>query len=171
MGINKIFNCFLQDTITIDPGRNTGIAVWDGNACPWTYEINTPKKYTGISMLSYLHSQFYLIISQFVSLKKAIIEGVDFREDSLVSRTAAVRGDLSILSYVVGTYVALLRENNSEMDIRILTAREWKGNLTKEATTTRVRLINGLTYTSDHITDAVAIGFSQTKLWRLGCDK
>lgn len=171
MGINKLSkNLNLTDTITIDPGRNTGIAIWYGNKYPDIYEINTPKRFTAESILPYLGDHFIEIISKYSYLKKAIIEGVDYRENSIISRVSAQRGNLSILSYIVGNYQALLRINLIS-DIRILTAKEWKGNLTKEATATRVKLINGLTYSSDHITDAVAIGFSQTKLWRLGCDK
>jgi len=171
MGINKETKIArsvlaLSGTITIDPGRNTGIAIWYGNKYPEIFEISTPKKYTSTSMLPYLQEAFIDIIRGH-KIEKAIIEGVDYRENSLLSKMSSSQGYLSVLSYVVGIYHSILSANLVK-DIKILIAQEWKGNLTKEATAERVRLINGLTYSSSHVTDAVAIGLSQTELWYLG---
>jgi hypothetical protein len=162
----------LNNTLTMDIGRHTAIAHWEGKRYPYTFEMSVPKKiHKAEEFLAYQQDQFesYIDCQKNIAGKQihlAYIEAVEYWEGNMTSRTAAVRGDLALLSYLLGVYFAVCQSNNIE--VRLMSARAWKGNLDKDATVERVKRINGMTYTSEHITDAVAFGFSRVpEVWKL----
>lgn len=158
---------YLNNTATIDTGLHTGIAIWNGTAFPLVHEIACPtnKKYTLERKLCYMSDSLQYFLKSF-SLSKVYIEGVELWGDSDKSQQAAKRGNLFFLAYMVGVYCQLCI--NRTIQFEIITARQWKGQLTKEGTAMRVKAINGKEYLSEHITDSVAFGFSRNQdLWQL----
>jgi hypothetical protein len=148
--------------LTVDPGIHTGIAhfPWPKTSVPTIYECNAGKGKIEDKLES-LHGQFQEAITLANEERTVVdcyIEGVEWWEGDLISRTAGSRGNLSFLAYIVGVYSSVCVVNN--IKVHLVLAREWKGQMSKEVTAERVRRVNGLTYKSPHITDAVGIGFS-----------
>ena len=151
--------------LTIDPGINTGIAHFKthDDKRPNVYEIRARKDASIEKRLLNIHVEFntllYIIEEEEKSdLVSCYIESVEYWEQNLISRTSAVRGNLSFLSYMVGVYSSVCFQHGIE--VHLLPARAWKGQMDKEVTAERVRRVNGITYKNSHITDAVGIGFS-----------
>jgi len=162
----------LNRTLTIDGGDITAWAHWQGTAFPRVDEFKLPRRKglnTMIKQLDYMWDKFDDLLNRliyFYIIDKVIIEDVEFWEGSLKSRTAAIRGDTRKLTLLIGGYVHITHTHRVEAEL--LPARAWKGQLTKEATVERVHRINGMLYPSDHITDAVGMGFSRdVDLWKL----
>ena len=159
----------LVDCVTIDVGKNTALAFWDGTFFPSIQEIKysgrvkgKPERYIEI-MTNSLYDLLDGYRKWFTFIQ---IEGVGLWEKSSRSLTSASRGDLFTVAYLVGAYTVVAQEFS--IDVRIVNAPQWKGQLTKEGTAARVKRINGKTYKNDHITDAVAMGFSNVKeIWHL----
>lgn len=157
----------LRHTVTIDPGLHTGIARWNGTAFPKVTTFMLPKKTRTLEerlRVAATWFEGYLLSREGVP-RTAIIEGVEIF-DTLKSMTAAKRGDISWLAYLVGVYTNIAWMYG--LDVRIITARQWKGQLSKKGTVLRVKRINGQVYPNDHTTDAVAMGFAMIpEVWKL----
>lgn len=159
----------LNNILTVDTGDNTGIAYWKGNLFPHVDQIICPvwniKKIN--TQLCYMWDQFESIILCFKNLQKVYFEGTNVYRSSLVSMTSATRGNLTKLNYLIGGYANMCFKNGIEFEI--ITAQQWKGQMSKEATTNKIKLLNGQTYSSEHITDAVGMGFGIMKMlsWRI----
>jgi len=149
--------------LTIDPGINTGIAHFKthDDKRPDVYELRAPIKGSIEDRIKYLSNKFNVLIYLCNNIRlcsSCYIESVEFWQQNLTSVTSAVRGNLSFLAYIVGAYSAICLRN--EIEVHLLPARAWKGQMDKEVTAERVRRVNGITYKNSHITDAVGIGFS-----------
>ena len=159
----------LDECATVDPGRKTGIAFWDGTFFPSTTTISYKDaiKKSLSKYIAYMTDSFYDLLDTHNTYYKFIqIEGVEVWGSSSKSMASATSGDLIILSYLVGAYVVVAQEFTKEVQIK--TAPQWKGQLSKEGTAARVKRINKLTYENDHITDAVAMGFANVEeIWLL----
>lgn len=161
----RLVNC-----VTIDVGRHTALAAWDGSAFPITHEFVWREKITDLGfyvceMSKNLNNALIDIrgtrLAEFIQ-----IEGVGFWGSSEKSRVSASRGDLFTVSYLVGAYIVIA--GRFTRDIRVVSALQWKGQLSKTGTAARVKRINGMTYKSEHTTDAVAMGFSNEEdVWTL----
>ena len=161
----KLANC-----VTIDVGKHTAVAKWDGTKFPVTHEISWRGAIKDVGlyvcdMAKKLNNTLSFMsgptLFDFVQ-----IEGVGFWDSSEKSRTSASRGDLFTVAYLVGAYTVVAGKFASE--VRVVGATQWKGQLSKEGTAARVKRINGMTYSSEHITDAVAMGFSNEEdVWKL----
>lgn len=159
----------LDGVLTVDVGINTAFARWDGSYLP---EVETIKGKSTKNIELYLQdmrdkfSTTLISFKYWKNLKKVFIEGTQYIGDDLRSITSARRGDLAVLSYLVGVYASQCIA--FEIPFKILTAAQWKGQLTKKATAERVYRINKQRYKNEHIRDAVGMGFSLVKkVWYL----
>ena len=171
--IPELYKC-----VTIDVGKHTGIAIWNGTFFPEVHTINYGKKIKGNielyleTMSKYVYpllNHYSFLCYQKLSSDKLSfiqIEGTELWEKSSKSLTSATRGDLFTVSYLVGVYFQIALQFTD--DIRISTARQWKKQLSKEGTAARIKRINGMTYKNEHIADAVAMGFANVEdIWYL----
>ena len=165
-------NHYLRNVLTVDTGDNTAIAHWKGHKFPIVTEINCPvwKLKEQNDQLKYMWIGFRSIICQITignHINKVYLEGTKIYSRSLISMTAATRGNLTKLDYLIGGYANICCQLN--IDFEIITAQQWKGQMSKEATKAKVFLLNGKYYNSDHITDAVGMGFGIMKMlnWRV----
>lgn len=163
----------LKNAITVDVGKHTAVVHWHGDAFPTFHEMIYKDKIKGnlSNYLKAMSEKFVDTIQKMYIEAKCIkfdfiqIEGIGLW-DSVKSQTSAKKGDLFTVGYLVGVYfeIASCYCDN----VRIITAPQWKGQLSKEGTEARVKRINGLVYPSEHVTDAVAMGFSNVEdIWML----
>lgn len=155
--------------VTIDPGLNTGIAIWgddfDKNNLKW--EIMKNKKKGKEAKEDYLdiidmttRLKNYINNSIIIKYRNyAVVEGVGFWSSNLTSRTAASTGRIFRLAYQVGMYARCLRVECGFKYISIVEAREWKGQLDDGAVKKRVKRCLGVLPTDNqHVLDAIGIG-------------
>ena len=162
----------LDKTITIDPGWNTGIAVWNGTLDPSCCLIKEPAKNSKIKIetvrLNYMFEKFNSVITDFLKhteLQLAYIEGVELWSMNPRSVASAARGDTFTLAYLIGGYIRILQEK--EICVRVVYPRGdkkkgrkmWKGQMSAKMVHSRIFRINGISY-PEHIREAVGIGFS-----------
>lgn len=145
----------LRGFLTVDPGEHTGWAYWSGTNKPLTGQIRPAKTRELEPGLIHHWGEFKALLASCRPCT-VIIEGVEIWEGSLVSMTSAKRGNLFKLAYLVGGYTQIA--NSKNIEVEIIPARRWKGQLTKDAVRSRVKRFNGQLYRTDHITDAVGIG-------------
>ena len=145
--------------LSLDPGNNTGYALFINSCCTEFYgTIRCPKKIKeleNIEQIFYMSKKLNGILRQYKPLT-CYIEGVTVWADSLKSITSAVRGNLIKLAYLIGSYSHTCELNG--VAVRIVTPQEWKGQMSKEVVAKRVYRAVHLTFPNDHITDAVGIG-------------
>jgi hypothetical protein len=160
-------NYFLRNVLTVDTGDNTAIAHWKGHKFPLVTEINCPvwKLKEQNEQLKYMWNAFSNSLHH--RYLKVYLEGTNIYRSSLKSMTAATRGNLTKLDYLIGGYANICYQLN--IDFEIITAQQWKGQMSKEATKAKVFLLNGKYYNSEHSTDAVGMGFGIMKMlnWRV----
>ena len=149
--------------LTIDPGINTGIAHWKthNDKNPDVYEIRCKTNVSIEKRLLDIHVEFNTLLYSIEEINSTVscyIESVEYWEQNLISRTAATRGNLSFLAYIIGVYSSVCFQH--EVEVYLLPARQWKGQMDKDVTAERIRRVNGITYKNSHITDAVGIGFA-----------
>jgi len=151
---------YLNKTLTIDPGDHTGWSYWKKDLYPIYGQYNLDRKYKTLEeQLKYLADEFSNLLERFPNTSYVYIEGVEFWEGSQISMVAAKRQNLSKLSYLVGMYFD--KAITSGMEARIIPARVWKGQMTNEILENKIRRINGQSYPSEHILNAVGIGISR----------
>lgn len=162
----------LASCVTIDVGKNTGLAFWDGTFFPSTETVTYKKKIKGNESMyiEYMTDSVYDLLDDHTDTRTPYhfiqIEGIEVWGTSSKSMVSATRGDLIRLAYLVGAYILVAQEFTHKVIVK--TAPEWKGQLSKEATSARVKRINKHTYENDHITDAVAMGFANVEeIWLL----
>jgi len=155
----------LNNVLTVDTGLTTAWARWSGTMFPEVGQFVCSKRLTQMERITFMIRSFEATLYHCNPIK-VILEMVELWEGSDKSRMSAVRGDTFNLALLIGAYTATAISRG--IDVELLTAREWKGQLSKEATAWRVKQINGEVYRSEHITDAVAMGFSRDKeIWHL----
>lgn len=143
---------------TIDPGINTGIALWEDHVKLPVCKFIAVKSGIGeINQLESLCKGFYTIVLG-CSARECVIESDEFWKGSLKSETSATRGNLSLLSHIVGAYFGVC--SILHVKCSFIKAREWKGQMSKEIVARRVEMALGIRYSSSHITDAVGIGLA-----------
>lgn len=145
----------LNNVLTVDPGEFTAVAFWLGSIYPVTDQFNYSKIKGYVNQLNYMWDIFDNLLSKYP--KKVYFESTAFYEGNLKSTMAAKRGDLFKLTGLTHGYCALCNKYGIEWEP--IQALQWKGQMSKEATANRIRMINGVTYKTDHVTDAVGIGF------------
>ena len=152
--------------LTIDPGFHTGLALWDGDLEPRIDSINVSSKKSIKTLEDKLDDMWMkfegYLADNILDIELVVIEGVETWSGSSKSKVASTTGSLSKLSYLIGGYCQLCREYG--IAFKIISVRDWKGNLPKEVVEKRVISKCNLTYTkgkiTDHIYDAVGIGLA-----------
>lgn len=160
----------LNNVITVDPGWNTGIAYWTGDYKPMTRIIVEPSRRKIIKIepirLKYMFTNFRQIVGSLPQVPdECYIEGVEMWSGNVRSLTAAQRGNLFALAYIVGGYINVCQK--ACMSVKLVYPRGnkakgqvmWKGQLNTEKLIKRIKRINGMTY-PEHVREAVGIGFS-----------
>ena len=149
---------YLANALSVDPGFNTGLAMWHGTATPITSLITATKSSVNpIIRINYLAEEFGKILNKFLP-NRVIIEDQWFNEFSLNSLTSAKSGALKKLTWLTGAYIAVC--GRFDITPEIISPISWKGNLNDEVVKMRVQLITGVFYKSSHIADAVGIGLN-----------
>lgn len=171
----KILIC--NRTLTVDPGWHTGWAWWtvpslayresdkkkDADNCLTDLGVFNVSRAKGIKTtvdrINYMGDQFERLVNQLMP-EMVWIEGTAVWSGSLKSMTAAKRGDIMTLSYLVGTYIRVCSQYGAECDL--VTAPEWKGQMTDEMVACKVEEVTdyGLDDYPQHTLDAVGIGLS-----------
>lgn len=158
----------LSKVLTVDPGWNTGWALWLSDNKPLTGIIKEPPRRKIIKLepmrLSFMFGYFRILLETHSPLE-VIIEGVEMWSGNVKSMTAAQRGNLFSLAYIVGGYIECCSSRGISCKLvypRGNKAKEqvmWKGQLNAKQLAARIKRINGETY-PEHIREAVGIGFS-----------
>jgi len=143
------------DFATVDPGLHTAIAYWvDGERTPQsiaTVNVSNKAK-TDVEKLLDLRAK---VLEKMCACHTVYIEGVAVYAGSLKSMTSAVRGNLSLLAYIVGVYVSCFAKQESRI---VLLSPQWKGQLTYDALAVWVGRINGCLYRTEHELATVGMG-------------
>lgn len=151
---------YLSGDLTVDPGDHTGIARWKGDLWPETHQINLSHAKNIRTLedeLSYMWEQFSAYLDVYKP-RTVHIEGVEFWAGSLKSVTAAKRQNLSKLAYLVGGYGNEARRRG--IPVFLPPASEWKGQMPNDVLERKIHRFNQTRYPSEHILNAVGIGFS-----------
>jgi hypothetical protein len=156
----QLKNGELKNVLASDPGLHTGISWFpDDVIIPQTFDFRARwNAKTTSEKLDSLVSQLDLYNFRQYRIEHVVIEGVEIYSGSLKSMTAATRGDLSLLAYIVGAYYHYFHGLPTE-----IISPQWKGQLTYTALDEWVYRINGQHYKSEHIRAAVGLG-----LWKKG---
>lgn len=149
-------SAILNNVLTVDPGEFTAVAHWKGTLFPTVHKFCYSSIKGYVNRFNYMWNQFEIIIEH-SGISKVYIESTVFYEGDLKSETSAKRGDLFKLGGLTHGYCALCNKYGVKWEL--IQASQWKGQMSKEATANRIRLINGAIYETDHVTDAVGIGF------------
>ena len=145
----------LNQTITIDPGLHTCWAYWSGTKYPLVGEFHVYHKLqTPEGKIADLCEKLEDTIFE-KQISRAYIEGVEIYRMSLKSMIAATRGNLSLLSYIVGAYFDVLRKRGITVEI---ISPKWKGNLNYKQLAVWVQRSNGWIMDSEHQLSAVGMG-------------
>jgi hypothetical protein len=172
----KKFN--ISNFVTIDPGFNTAMAYWHIAAlkeggCPHTLSFSVPSAMHKEEKIEYAWQYFEQNITHLSTLPKFLskvdfvyIEDTQLWQESLVSVTSAARGDLLTLDKLIGGYMHMLFKDR--ICYNLIPARQWKGQMSKEATRLRVKREIGIDYgKNDHLHDAVGMGLSFINNWKV----
>ena len=157
----------LDKTVTLDPGYDSGLALWLGDYNPIYSIISTDRDWPLIEKIYDLSIQFAIYLQTYKP-ERLIIEGVNLWGSSAASFAGTQKGYTFNLAYIVGGFIVKARDAN--MDVKIVYVmdteidnikyRGWKGNLDSKALRKRIERINGQVY-PEHAQEAVGIGFSE----------
>lgn len=163
---------FPKGVFTVDVGVNTAVAVWEGAIIPKTF-LSTVR---GTTVDTVRHqADFLLDLIYNYEPTEVLMESPEVWGDSLISITSAKRGNLGWLYMLCGAFIQACntmdgcRTGKDRCIARLVTANEWKGQLSKEATAKRLFTMTGVSYKSEHVADAVAMGVAlfNRKEWGL----
>lgn len=154
----------------VDPGVRTGYAFFrDKNDLSPIYgTIDIEKIYRDIGKKIHTQtreSKLYYLTAAFANLLSSLnpsfctIEGVEAYK-SETGKISVSSGDAFFLAYIVGGYASIAMKRGIQTSIML--AREWKGQLSKDAVENRIKRVNpSLSFASSHECDAVGMGFSK----------
>ena len=152
--------------ISMDPGDNTGLALWDKDKLVKTYTwklIGKEKNLSEAERQGLMNERFRDVLRSLPKPSQFIIEGVNLWGQSAKSQAAALRGDTFRLAYLVGSYIETYRRHNKRGKVEIITVQSWKGNLP-----TDILINETITFCKDsklipneHVACAVGIGMAQ----------
>ena len=146
--------------LTVDCGMDvTAWAHWNGTPFPENGCFRCPASMRSdpYKTRSYMSHHLYKVLIHYdMWLLKVYIEGTQMYR-GVIGQAAVRSGSIFELSYLVGRYEELCYSSN--IDCEIINAPDWKGQMTKEQTAEKIKMINGVKYKNEHITDAVGMGF------------
>lgn len=150
----------MKNMLTIDPGMNTGLALWNGEDLLSVHQI-TVKHTHNVEDFCVLAKEFeHFLWDECTCLHKVVIEYPGLWAGSAVSMAAASSGDLVKLATMVGILLGVLRtvDHVGTPEILLPSPQGWKGQLPKEGVEMRVRRALGRSWSTTHMNDAVGIG-------------
>lgn len=162
----------IDSTLTVDPGWHTGWAWWkapkklvqSGQDICRSYLkeygiINLSRAKSVTDKFEYMCDRFETLVCE-LEPEMVYIEGTAIWEGSLKSMTAAKRGNIMTLSYLIGGYMREL--NRRGIDYKIISANDWKGQANDSVIATKCDEIMGigLDHCEQHTLDAIGIGLS-----------
>lgn len=129
-------------------------------------QITLPRRKVKWSMemeLSYMWDQFAQIWEKLLTLGygrplDVVLESLEHWGTDEASLAAIRSGKLFKLAYLIGGYAHVSRHLCAS--VHLVKAREWKGQMDKDATKIRVRMAIGKEFGSSHVTDAIGMGLS-----------
>jgi hypothetical protein len=145
--------------LTIDPGRNTAIALWKGIElisclCIRHKDLDDHKE-----ICKTFNTMLFDVCGCTMGASFAFIEGVSIYQASLKSLTSASRGDLTRLAMMVGYYETLLLMQC--VTVTIVPPQDWKGQLPDDVIKKRVeRVLPSAKKINIHQYCAIGIGLS-----------
>ena len=148
--------------MTIDPGFNTGVAIWKKKKL---IELALIKDVKDVNIkrdigcrVNYMKDKLYEFLDIY-NPQLVIVEGVYLFGDAPRSKAASRRGDLFKLAYITGAYTAIAG-NYTDL-VLIQEAREWKGQLPDAVVKARVtEFFPQYTERTQHELDALGIGLN-----------
>jgi Holliday junction resolvasome RuvABC endonuclease subunit len=152
----------LDRVLTVDCGDHTGWAYWEKdniqepNAYGCINLLASAKSWDKARQLRYMFDKFTNVVDDYkpASIVLETLEAWGNDEESL----AAVRsGSLFKLAYLIGGYIHIAGKC---AEVELILAREWKGQMDKEATKFRVQRVAGQRYSNSHVYDAIGMGYS-----------
>ena len=170
--VNNFFNFQANEGIatflTVDPGFNTGAALWALNSGPRGYapmtQFFTVPKMAPVDKVRYAWDRFETILEA-LHPDRVYIESTELWQDNLTSLTSGSSGDLLTLTILIGGYAhACFRRS---LPFVLIPAQGWKGQMNKKVVQRRVFREIGTEYPNDHLSDAVGIGLSLINNWRV----
>ncbi len=148
----------MKTVMSIDPGRNLGVCLWDADAfrnktaIPLWY-----KTYKFDSLPQYWETLDKLITSHGVT--QAFSEDAEYMEDSEKGRIAARAGDLVKLVKFVGNLEQLFYRHG--VPLTLISVMRWKGNIPKDKLFQQMFTFwTPVNRQASHALDAVGIGFA-----------
>ena len=178
---------FLNECITVDPGLNTGVALWSGDSHPRVTQLSVPKEHARASRVVRalaLGDEMRKFVEKYQRrIKYAVIEDVSLwwgrdvftrhhklgkcylipvKSDWTTSIVAARKGHTFFVAHIIGIYIQVLFEFG--ILTKTVPVHQWKGNRSKKKVEELIYKVNGIKYASDHLSDAVGLGFSETKV-------
>ena len=150
---------FPDRLLSVDPGWDTGWALWHGDGHPVT---GTIREQRGKKVLA-LPERVGAMVREFNALigltkpEVMVIEVLE-RHGGAAGNAAMDSGDLFMVAYLIGGYIYAAQR----YDVNVIFRKrsEWGGQLSKEMVADRVFGATGSRYPNDHITDSVGIGLS-----------
>lgn len=163
---------YLNKVLTVDPGYNTGLALWRGDLFPVTSILKTTKDktYDKIKDLSNLFDKFLIIYDK--NIDTVIIEGVNLWGGSFKSQASTMKGYTFNLAYLIGAYITRVQDLCINLKIVYVSNTTvdkikyvgWKQQLSSKALKERIKRINGVEKYPEHIQEAVGIGLNEMDL-------
>jgi len=152
----------------IDSGVNSGYAFFTRDRkipINGTIYVNKKLRKTLENYIKFMGIEFTNILKNFNPVC-ITIEHPEFWNDSEKSKTSVESGSLLHNAANAYSYAGICQALG--YNFTLVYARQWKGQLSKEATEYRVKEILGRTFKNDHIIDAIGIGLSKDKdIWQL----
>ncbi len=139
-----------EDTImAIDPGINTGWALWDGDIIRDSGVIRRKKDKTLTEEKIYedLYNKFYDVICNRI-VQLTLIEDSQYRGDPTKAKS------IIKLSKIIGIYMAVCFDYGRYP--KLIHYSQWAGNMSAEMVKRRVKIATGKTY-REHECDAVGM--------------
>lgn len=150
----------MVDMVSVDPGLNTALAWWDGPKLYRTLILRAPpaKKMSDMDRMLYLFDRFTEALQGDDPIDTVYIEGVRSFQ-SARSWASSTRGNLALLSYIVGGYVHICQEYELPC---VIVDPKWKGQLTEGALERRIRRAGYRGTMREHEREAIGLGYSVT---------
>lgn len=142
--------------MTVDPGYNTGYAVWqDGKLVHnGVYRARKLDNAEFDRRQKHLWDEFEYLLSLYFP-HKVYIENISVYSNSAKSMASATKGDLTKLAVIAGGYAALSFRKN--IDVEFVEPRKWKGQLSDQNIKEWTFKATGKHF-REHERDAVGIG-------------
>jgi len=156
-----------KNELFVDTGIHTGYALFNGTVNPLTGIINheAALRKTKENYIRFAGETFANLLDS-LTPAHVTLEEPELWSGSLKSQVAGETGALFHLQTCVITYADRCAIKN--IPFTLVSPGAWKGQLTKEATDYRIKLISGKVYDNEHIADSVAMGLRRDNdLWML----